>query len=92
MSEYSPEFPQYLSSPTQILWWEFDQLAIAMLSFMVALLQGGWLMWVTFFLVQFFYARAKKNRPRGFMQHIIYMFGLSNINNYPEYFEQVFHE
>ncbi len=92
MAEYSPDFPQYISSPTQVLWWELDQLAIAALSFTIALLQGGLLMWVAFFLVQFLYARTKQNKPRGFLQHVIYMFGLSKINNYPEYFEQEFNE
>ena len=92
MAEYSPVFPQYMSSPTQVLWWEVDQLAIAALSFTAALLQGGILTWILFVVVQILYARIKRNRPRGFLQHLIYMFGLSKLNEYPEYFQQEFNE
>lgn len=92
MAEYAPEFPQYMSAPTQVLWWEVDQLVIAALSFTAALLQGGMLTWVIFVISQILYARVKKNRPRGFLQHVTYMFGLSRLNNYPEYFQQEFHE
>jgi type IV conjugative transfer system protein TraL len=92
MSGHSSDFPQYMSSPTEVLWWELDQVAITMLSFTAALLQGGVLMWIGFLLVNFFYGKTKKNKPRGFMKHMIYMFGLSKLVNYPEYFEQEFHE
>ena len=81
-----------MSSPTQVLWWELDQVALAALSFTAALLQGGVVMWIGFLLVNFFYGRTKHNKPRGFMKHIIYMFGLSKLINYPEYFEQEFFE
>jgi type IV conjugative transfer system protein TraL len=92
MAEYSPVFPQYMSAPTQVLWWEVDQLVIAALSFTAALLQGGVLTWILFVVIQISYARIKRNRPRGFLQHITYMFGLSKLNDYPEYFQQEFNE
>ena len=92
MAGYTSDFPQYMSSPTQVLWWELDQVALAALSFTAALLQGGIVMWIGFILANFFYGKSKKNKPRGFMKHIIYMFGLSKLINYPEYFEQEFFE
>ena len=92
MAGYTSDFPQYMSSPTQVLWWELDQVALAALSFTAALLQGGVVMWIGFILANFFYGKTKKNKPRGFMKHIISMFGLSKLINYPEYFEQEFYE
>lgn len=92
MAGYISDFPQYMSSPTQVLWWELDQVAIAALSFTAAILQGGIVMWIGFFLVNYFYGRTKKNKPRGFMKHTVYMFGFSKVENYPEYFQQEFNE
>jgi type IV conjugative transfer system protein TraL len=92
MAGYTSDFPQYMSSPTQVLWWELDQVAIAALSFTAAILEGGIVMWIGFFLVNYFYGRTKKNKPRGFMKHAVYMFGFSRVENYPEYFQQEFYE
>ena len=92
MAEYAPDFPQYISSPIQILWWEMDQIVIAALSCTAAILQRGIIPWIAFIAVQLIYAKAKKNRPRGFMQHVLYMLGMSKIQHYPEYFNQEYHE
>ena len=92
MAGFSSDFPQYMSLPVEVLWWEMDQVAIAALSFTAAILQGGLVMWIGFFAVNYFYGRTKRNKPRGFMKHVIYMFGMSNLENYPEYFQQEYSE
>ena len=93
MSAYSSKFPQYMSSPIEVLWWEVDQVAIAVVSFTCTLLmKGGIVMWVGILLINYFFNAAKRNKPRGFIKHIIYMFGFAKLENYPDYFEQKFHE
>jgi type IV conjugative transfer system protein TraL len=93
MSAYSSKFPQYMSSPIEVLWWEVDQVAIAVVSFTGTLLmKGGIVMWVGVLLINYFYNAAKRGKPRGFIKHIIYMFGFAKLENYPDYFEQKFHE
>ena len=93
MSAYSSKFPQYMSSPLEVLWWEVDQVTIAVVSFTGALLmKGGVAMWAVAFLINYLFNKAKRNKPRGFIKHILYMFGFAKLQNYPDFFEQKFHE
>ncbi|MDR3715914.1 MAG: type IV conjugative transfer system protein TraL [Puia sp.] len=92
MAAYRSEFPQYMSLPTEVLWWGLDQVAIAALSFTVAILQSGVVVWIGFFLVNYLYGRTKHHKPRGYMKHMAYMLGFAKVENYPEYFQQEFHE
>lgn len=92
MAEYAPQFPRYMSAPPQILWFELDQIALAAICFTLALFQGGVVIWILFFAVQIIYAKTKNNRPRGFLQHLLYMLGFTKITLYPEYFDSDFYE
>jgi len=85
------QFPQYLSKPFQVLWFEVDELVIFLFSLTLALIYGKF-MWIVFFLTQYFYTRTKRKKPRGFLKHILYVLGFVQMKNYPEYFQQVFHE
>ena len=91
MAGSSRKFPQYLSRPFQVLWFEVDELAIFTFTLTVALIYGG-LAWIVFVAIQYGYIRTKRSKPRGFLKHLLYACALLHMKNYPGYFEQEFHE
>jgi hypothetical protein len=85
MAGSSRKFPQYLSRPFQVLWFEVDELAIFLFTLTVALIYGG-LAWIVFVGIQYGYTRTKRSK------HLLYACALLQMKNYPGYFEQEFHE
>ncbi len=88
---FDKDFPQYLSKPIQVLWFEIDELVIFLLSLTIALTYGGFA-WLMFVGMQWGYSRTKRKNARGFLKHVLYVLGLVEMKNYPEYFEKDFHE
>lgn len=89
---YGKSFPQYLSKPYQVLWFEPDDMVLmyaAIILFGVKI--GSWA-WLLVPLVPFGYARLKKNYPRGFVKHLGYFLGVKNFEGYPKFFQQRFLE
>jgi len=83
MSEIAFEtaFPQYLNAPIQIIKWESDELAIAVVCYLFAMMT-----WIYFLpiviLGPWYYIRAKKHYPRGFLR----VSGVNlNFNKYGHY-------
>jgi len=62
------------------------------LFFLTLALLCGKLMWVVFLVSQYFYTKTKRSQARGFLKHVLYVFGLIKMKNYPDYFQQEFHE
>lgn len=91
MAGSSRKFPQYLSRHFQVLWFEVDELAIFLFTLTVALVYGG-LTWIAFIAIQYGYTRVKRQKPRGFLKHVLYVCGFLQMKNYPSYFHQEFHE
>ena len=93
MSEIAFEtaFPQYLNAPIQIIKWESDELAIAVVCYLFAMMT-----WIYFLpiviLGPWYYIKAKKHYPRGFLRHIFYYIGLAKFNGYPDFFVKEFRE
>jgi type IV conjugative transfer system protein TraL len=85
------KFPQYLSKPFQVLWFEVDELVLFLFFLTLSLLYGK-LMWLIFLVFQYSYTKTKRSQARGFLKHVLYVFGLIKMNNYPDYFQQEFHE
>lgn len=85
------QFPQYLSKPYQILWFEPDDLAIMAGLYLLAMIFGGFF-WLLLPLGPFFYGRVKRAYPRGFLRHLLYFAGLTEMKGYPIYFEEEFRE
>ncbi|RLD98232.1 MAG: conjugal transfer protein TraL [Aquificota bacterium] len=84
-------FPQYLSSPIQVLWFEADELSIILLSFMAASILKGYF-WLMVIVAPFFYSRYKLRYPRGFLKHMLYLSGLKDLKVYPTAFHKEFLE
>ena len=91
VSDYQKRFPQYLSKPIQVLWFELDELIIFLFTLTFTLIYGGF-MWFVFVVIQVSYTRTKRKNARGFLKHILYMLGFMKMNSYPEYFQREFHE
>ena len=91
-NNFTHRFPQYLSKPIQVLWFETDELIICCLhphpgpylrQNHVACFSGHPI---------FLYPDQDDQNPEGFSKHILYMFGFIQMKNYPEYFQREFHE
>ena len=85
------KFPQYLSAPLQVLFWDSDELCIIMMFFTIALIFGS-VTWLVVVVGPWGYTHVKKKYPRGFIRHILYFAGLVKFQKYPEYYENVFIE
>ncbi|HZR45797.1 MAG TPA: type IV conjugative transfer system protein TraL [Candidatus Manganitrophaceae bacterium] len=84
-------FPQYLSQPFQVLWLESDELIIALIFYIIALLFGS-IFWLMIVGGPYLYSTQKKRYPRGFLKHCFYFIGLVRLKGYPTFFEDEFQE
>lgn len=84
-------FPQYLSSPVQVLWWEADELAIVFLSLTLAMVFGG-VTWAVLVFGPLLYSRAKRKHQRGFLKHLLWYLGIKDLRPYPGPFQNSFWE
>lgn len=84
-------FPQYLSKPYQILFFEPDDIAIIIASYLMAILFGR-ITWILLIIAPWGYAHVKRKYPRGFLRHGLYFLGLVEMNGYPSPFEKEFTE
>lgn len=89
---YGAQFPQYLSKPYQVLWFEPDDIAVIIATaFIFGVKIGGWF-WLCVLAVPIAYGRLKRNYPRGFIKHVGYFLGIFSFKGYPTYFQQKFME
>jgi len=90
---YGSQFPQYLSKPYQVLWFEPDDIALIIAAtFIFGLKIGGWLGVILVIATPVAYGRVKRNYPRGFVKHLGYFLGVMSFKGYPTYFQQKFRE
>jgi len=90
---YGKSFPQYLSKPYQVLWFEPDDMVIAYVAAVVFGTQLGALAaWILTPLSVWGYLRAKKDYPRGFIKHLGYFLGIVSFKGYPGFFQNKFRE
>ncbi len=84
-------FPQYLSAPVQVLWFESDELAMIIFFFLTASIFHG-VLWILFLLGPMLYSRLKAKYPSGFLKHMLYFSGIKKLKHYPEAFANAFSE
>ena len=85
-------FPQYLSSPLTILWFEADEIGIFFIALAMALIFGGWFFTLSIIGAPWVYRIMKAKFPKGFLRHVFYMAGFLKMHGYPHYFEDKFNE
>ncbi len=84
-------FPQYLSAPLQVLWFEADEIAMIVLLFTISSAFGGWT-WLSFIVGPYLYSKAKSKYPKSFLKHMLYFSCLKVLRHYPTSFETFFLE
>ena len=89
MDQY--RFPQYLSNPLQVLWFEADEVVVIALFFTISSVIGG-VSWLLFLLGPYCYYLAKQKYPNGFIHHLLYFTGIKEMARYPGFFENFFNE
>lgn len=86
------KFPQYLTAPFQVLWFETDDLGIILIFLTLTLIFES-MFWVALLFVgPYIYLKMKKKYPRGFLKHLQYFTGLNDMKGYPSFFEKEFIE
>lgn len=84
--------PQYTHLPAQFLWFDTEELAVIILFYLMALVFGGYFFWANVVVGPFLYMRIKRNKPRGFLRHMIYAAGFASMKGYPLHFSNRFSE
>ena len=85
------KMPQYLSAPYQLLWFEPDDLGIMVVGYMLAMVFGG-IFWLAMIIAPVAYGKVKKSYPKGFLRHLFYFAGWTELKGYPSFYEEVFIE
>ena len=91
MIPYGTKFPETLSLLPQVAFWEIDEVLVFFIFFGVGYFTH-WSICLSAPFAMYYYIKAKKNQPRGFMQHMMYRFGKAELEGYPSYFENHFVE
>lgn len=86
------DFPQYLSAPFQVLWFEVDELGLFFIGLIIAMVFSNIFTWILMFTLPYGYSKVKKKYPRGFLQHTLYFMGFTRLERYPNFFENHFVE
>ncbi|WP_429885533.1 type IV conjugative transfer system protein TraL [Geoalkalibacter halelectricus] len=86
------EWPAYLGSPLQVLFWETDDLLMIMMGFVIAQSTDNIWTWSLIVVIPVIYGRIKKDRPKGFLRHLLYFGGFIKMEGYPLYFDKTFRE
>ena len=74
--------PQYLHLPIQFLWFDSEELMIIVVMYIFATVFGGY-SWFLMIIVPYLYMQYKRNKPRGYLRHLIFLGGIYTLKNYP---------
>lgn len=74
--------PQYLHGPVQILWFGSDEFILVMSTIFVAAIVGGLVGWMLI-LALLLFIPWKRTKPRGFLSHLTWRWGLVRFRHYP---------
>lgn len=74
--------PQYLHRPVQILWFAADEFVLALSGIFVAIIVGGLPGWGLVAALLLFIP-WKRSKPRGFLPHLAWRWGLVSFPRYP---------
>ena len=74
--------PQYLHRPVQILWFGADEFIVVMSTLFVAVIVGAGAGW-TLIGALLLFIPWKRTKPRGFIPHLAWRWGLLVLPHYP---------
>ena len=88
----SVQVPRYLHEPIRILWFDLEDLGVILLGYFFWLMLESWLVIPIAVLVPAWFIRLKRSKPRGYLGHLLYYYGFSNLKGYPPPTTREFHE
>ena len=74
--------PQYLHKPVQILWFDQQEFILVVATIFVATVVGGLIGWLLVGVLLLFIP-WKRTKPRGFIPHLAYRWGMLRFKGYP---------
>ena len=77
--------PKYLHQPLQILWFNVEELGIAVVFYLMAVIFGGW-WWLSVVAGPYLYMNVSRGKPRGYLKHVLYGWGIYELEGYPSPF------
>lgn len=75
--------PRYLHLPVQILWFDLEDIGVIMASYAIWLVLDSWAALPLVVLVPWLFKSIKADRPRGFLRHLGYTYGIHKLRHYP---------
>ncbi len=84
--------PRYLHLPVQILWFDMEDIAIISASYALWLILDTWYALPLIVILPWLFKSAKTNKPRGFLRHLLYAYGVQKLTHYPPPHIEVFEE
>lgn len=75
-----------------ILKFESDEIMVTLTCLVMAFGIGGWFVWLVLLAGPYLYVTTKRKYPRGFIKHVLYFLGMSQMKGYPSYHENIFIE
>lgn len=75
------EIPEFIDSLPQILYWELDEIAPALLLVGIGIISGTLTyMLIPIYLMTKFFSQFKQSRLDGYFHHLMYFWGLGMLN------------
>jgi hypothetical protein len=74
--------PQFLHRPVQILWFDAQEFIVVLTTIFVSVIVGGPIGWSLFGILLLFIP-WKRTKPRGFIVHLAWRWGLLRFRHYP---------
>lgn len=72
-----------LHLPVQILWFDLEDIAVFLVMYVLWLLIDSIYLLPAVVLVPFYLRKYKASKPRGYLQHLLFEFGLRDMPDYP---------
>jgi type IV conjugative transfer system protein TraL len=75
--------PRYLHLPVQILWFDMEDIGVILASYAIWMVMDSWWLLPIVVLVPWMFKTMKADKPRGFLRHLLYAYGLQKLERYP---------
>ncbi len=75
--------PRYLHLPIQILWFDMEDIAVFIVSYVLAMAMSSIYVLPFCIALPVLFMRVKSRRPRGFLRHLLYQYGFQKLEGYP---------
>ena len=84
--------PRYLHLPVQILWFDKEDVAVIMVSYVFWMILSSWYVLPIVVLLPWYFKHLKATKPRGFLRHVLYQYGFASLKGYPSPMTERFEE